>query len=80
MTDMDMPLPTLPSMPPELMAYIDRFDGAEYGLVMIAIQRFAAAAAAKERERCAALCDEHASIEGIAQQCAAAIRAGSAKS
>lgn len=80
MTDMDMPLPTLPSMPPELMAYIDGFDGAEYGLVMIAIQRFAAAAAAKERERCAALCDEHASIEGIAQQCAAAIRAGSAKS
>jgi len=39
-----------------------------------------AAEAAKERERCAALCDEHASIEGIAQLCAAAIRAGSAKS
>lgn len=60
MTDMDMPLPTLPSMPPELMAYIDRFDGAEYGLVMIAIQRFAAAAAAKERERAFQWCDFYA--------------------
>ncbi len=37
----------------------------------------AAAAVARERERCAKVCDEHASIEGIAQKCAAAIRAGS---
>ena len=36
-----------------------------------------AAAVAQERERCAQVCDEHASIEGIAQKCAAAIRAGS---
>ncbi len=35
----------------------------------------AAAAVARERERCAKACDEHASIEGIAQKCAAAIRA-----
>lgn len=34
-----------------------------------------AAAVARERERCAKVCDEHASIEGIAQNCAAAIRA-----
>ena len=34
----------------------------------------AAAAVARERERCAKACDEHASIEGIAQKCAAAIR------
>ena len=34
-----------------------------------------AAAVAREREACAALCDDHASIEGIAQRCAAAIRA-----
>lgn len=36
----------------------------------------AAAAVAQERERCAQACDEHASIEGIAQNCAAAIRKG----
>jgi hypothetical protein len=28
-----------------------------------------------EREACADICDQHASIEGIAQRCAAAIRA-----
>jgi len=31
--------------------------------------------AAAEREACADICDQHASIEGIAQRCAAAIRA-----
>lgn len=49
MTDELQPLPA------DLSAYIDRFDGAEYGLVMIAIKRYAAgcaaAAVARERER-----------------------------
>jgi len=35
------------------------------------------ARAAAATERAAQVCDEHASIEGIAQKCAAAIRAGS---
>ncbi len=37
--------------------------------------RFAALVAAAERAACADICDQHASIEGIAQQCAAEIRA-----
>jgi hypothetical protein len=37
--------------------------------------RFAALVAAAEREACADICDQHASIEGIAQRCAAEIRA-----
>jgi len=36
---------------------------------------FAALAAAAEREACAEICDAEATIEGIAQRCAAAIRA-----
>jgi hypothetical protein len=36
---------------------------------------FAALVAAAERAACADICDQHASIEGIAQQCAAEIRA-----
>jgi hypothetical protein len=39
------------------------------------IQRFAALAAAAEREACADICDQHASVEGIAQRCAEQIRA-----
>jgi hypothetical protein len=39
--------------------------------------RFAALVAAAEREACADICDQHASIEGIAQRCAAEIRARS---
>ena len=35
------------------------------------------AGAAAEREACADICDQHASIEGIAQRCADAIRARS---
>ncbi len=34
-----------------------------------------AALLAAEREACADICDQHASIEGIAQRCAAEIRA-----
>jgi hypothetical protein len=37
--------------------------------------RFAALVAAAERAACADICDQHASIEGIAQRCAAEIRA-----
>ena len=37
--------------------------------------RFAALVAAAERAACADICDQHASIEGIAQKCAAEIRA-----
>jgi hypothetical protein len=37
--------------------------------------QFAALVGAAEREACADICDQHASIEGIAQRCAAAIRA-----
>jgi hypothetical protein len=39
--------------------------------------RFAALVAAAERTACADICDQHASIEGIAQRCAEQIRARS---
>jgi hypothetical protein len=38
------------------------------------LELFAALVAAAEREECADICEQHASIEGIAQRCAAAIR------
>jgi len=41
------------------------------------IERFAALVAAAEREACADICDQHASVEGIAQRCAEQIRARS---
>jgi hypothetical protein len=41
--------------------------------------RFAALVAAAEREACAEICDAEATIEGIAQRCAAAIRARGGK-
>jgi hypothetical protein len=41
------------------------------------IERFAALAAAAERAACADICDQHASVEGIAQRCAEQIRARS---
>jgi hypothetical protein len=40
-----------------------------------ASDEFVAALLAAEREACADICDQYASIEGIAQLCAAAIRA-----
>lgn len=40
-------------------------------------RRFATLVAAAERAACADICDQHASVEGIAQRCAAEIRAGS---
>ena len=39
------------------------------------LERFAALVRADEREACAEVCDSEATIEGIAQRCAAAIRA-----
>jgi transposase len=39
------------------------------------IEAFAALIASAEREACAEVCDSEATIEGIAQRCAAAIRA-----
>jgi phytoene/squalene synthetase len=39
------------------------------------LERFAALVAAAEREACADICDQHASVEGIAQRCAEQIRA-----
>jgi hypothetical protein len=43
--------------------------------MMWSLERFAKIVAAAEREACADICDSEASIEGIAQKCAAAIRA-----
>jgi hypothetical protein len=37
--------------------------------------RFFSRAVAAEREACADICDQHATIEGIAQRCAEQIRA-----
>jgi uncharacterized protein YfcZ (UPF0381/DUF406 family) len=39
------------------------------------LKRFAALVRADEREACAEVCDSESTIEGIAQRCAAAIRA-----
>jgi hypothetical protein len=39
------------------------------------LERFAALVRADEREACAKVCDSEATIEGIAQRCAEAIRA-----
>ena len=39
------------------------------------LERFAALVAVAERAACSDICDQHASIEGIAQRCADAIRA-----
>jgi len=43
------------------------------------LMRFAALVAEAEREACAEICDAEATIEGIAQRCAAAIRARGSK-
>jgi hypothetical protein len=49
------------------------YEGEPYIPPMLAILLKTAAAA--EREACAKVCDSEATIEGIAQRCAAAIRA-----
>ena len=40
------------------------------------LERELAEAVAKERERCALVCEEFYSVENVAQKCAAAIRKG----
>ena len=49
----------------------------EWRLSAAEVERFADLVAAAEREACAKLCDEEATIEGVAQRCADAIRARS---
>ena len=43
---------------------------------IVQLERELAKAIAKERERCAKVCEEFYSVENIAQKCAAAIRKG----
>ena len=43
--------------------------------MLVAMEHAVAQAAAVERKACADICDAHASCEGIAQRCAADIRA-----
>ena len=62
---------TLPPLPE--VNYLG--DDVSYGYDACDMREYGAACAAAERERAAAICDEHASCEGIAQKCAAAIRA-----
>jgi hypothetical protein len=50
-------------------------DGKFFVLLPRELIHFYTLAAAAEREACADICDQHASIEGIAQRCAEQIRA-----
>lgn len=54
--------------------YLLRVWRADEGVEKLARAAYAAGVAA-EREACADICDQNASVEGIAQRCAAAIRA-----
>lgn len=57
-------------------ADIDPHDMCEDPVIAVNnLHRFAALVAAAMKERCAQICDAEASIEGIAQRCAAQIRA-----
>jgi hypothetical protein len=56
--------------------YLLRVYRADEGVEHLARAAYEAGAAA-EREACADICDQHASIEGIAQRCAEQIRARS---
>jgi hypothetical protein len=60
-------LPPLPSHPEHAWLWTEAEK--------MMIRAYAAQAVAVEREACADICDQHASAEGIAQRCAAAIRA-----
>ena len=60
------------------MDYI--FDsGTTRWILQPGLMRFAALVAAAERKACAEICDAEATIEGIAQRCAANIRARGSK-
>ena len=54
--------------------YLLRVYRADEGVEHLARAAYEAGAAA-EREACADICDQHASVEGIAQRCAEQIRA-----
>ena len=58
-------------MNPELIRLIESNEIQIHGDV----EYFAELVAAAEREACAKVCDDEATIEGVAQRCAAAIRA-----
>ena len=61
----------------ELMGYDNPHMKQWQSDVVRELERFASLVAAAEREACADICDQHASIEGIAQRCAEQIRARS---
>ena len=50
------------------------FEGAVESTYKDLLEKAVAEAVMAEREACADICDQHASIEGIAQRCAAEIR------
>ena len=58
----------------EIAQMMQDSSGMEWG-TEAHFQRFAALVAVTERAACSEICDQHASIEGIAQRCADAIRA-----
>lgn len=58
----------------EISALMNKTAGQHWGTEHH-FRRFSALVAAAERAACADICDQHASIEGIAQRCAAEIRA-----
>jgi hypothetical protein len=74
MSDKLPPLPT----PEAWRTHVGPWDcSTAYAYTVNQMREYAAQAVAAEREACADICDQHASAEGIAQRCAAAIRARS---
>ena len=65
--------PKLPE--PVLRATLPFYDGRDQFFTAGQMHAYARAAVEAEREQCAQECDALASVEGIAQACAAAIRA-----
>lgn len=59
------------------MRLCDVYGFAPSGALRELVDRAVGQAVIAERQACARVCDEHASIEGIAQRCAAAIHARS---
>jgi len=60
-----------------MMGWHPSFDRNQTDELLVRIERVAQAAAVAERAACADICDQHASVEGIAQRCAEQIRARS---
>ena len=60
-------------------AYTNRYTPGEtaFAFSIDRLEHFVSLVSAAEREECAQLCEEFYSVEGIAQECAAAIRARS---